>query len=292
MHGIDPVRERDRAALEELAARSSAQLGGENFPVALRVLPRRPRADLAAVYAFARFVDDVGDEATGDRRALLGLVEADVRALPSGAAVLTPVVALGDLVRSGTVPLEPFLDLIEANRVDQDVSRYETFEDLLGYCRLSAAPVGRIVLHLAGAATPRNVADSDDVCAALQVLEHCQDVAEDARRGRVYLPAADLRSAGLAADAVDDALAGPRTVSPLARAVARNVDRAADLLRSGRPLVHGLRGWARFAVAGYVAGGHATVGALRRHDHDVLGRRIRPSRLATAAHAVRLAAGG
>jgi squalene synthase HpnC len=284
MRGIDPVRDGDWAVLEQLAARSSAQMGAENFPVALRVLPRRSREQLSAVYAYARFVDDVGDEAPGDRAALLDLVEADVRALPAGRPVLQAVSGLRPVVETCGVPIAPFLDLIEANRMDQAVTRYETFDDLLGYCRLSAAPVGRIVLHLAGAATARNVADSDAVCAALQVLEHCQDVAEDARAGRVYLPVADLRAAG--ANEAD--LGGPATTPAIARAVAVNVDRADALLHDGRGLVRRLSGWARLAVCGYVAGGYATAAALRNNAFDVVARDITPSRLGTVARVPRL----
>ena len=284
MRGIDPVREGDWEVLEQLAARSSAQMAAENFPVALRVLPHRPRTQLASAYVYARFVDDVGDEAPGNRTALLDLVEADVRALPEGTSVLPAVSAMRPIIQTCGLPLDPLLDLIEANRVDQTVTRYETFDDLLGYCRLSAAPVGRIVLHIAGAATPRNVLDSDAVCAALQVLEHCQDVGEDARAGRVYLPAADLRAAGV----VDTDLLGTTTTAPIARAVAVNVDRADELLRDGRGLVRRLSGWAKLAVSGYIAGGQATVTALRRNDYDVLAHDITPSRLATAGHAARL----
>jgi squalene synthase HpnC len=262
-------------------------MGRENFPVALRFLPRQPRADLASVYAYARFVDDVGDEAPGDRTALLNLIETDLRALRNGGSNLPAVQGLGPIVRSRGVPLEPFLDLIQANRVDQLVTQYETFDDLLGYCRLSAAPVGRVVLHIAGAASAHNITDSDAVCAGLQVLEHCQDVGEDARAGRVYLPASDLRAAGLARnDLLESA-----TSRPLRRTVAINVDRSHVLLQAGRPLVGRLSGWAKIAVAGYIAGGQATATALRRDDYDVLARDIRPSRLRTATYMARLVAG-
>src|SRR4051812_2405635 len=114
MRGIDPVREGDWAVLEQLAARSVAQMGGENFPVALRVVPRQQREYLKSVYAYARFVDDVGDEAPGDRLALLDLVESDVRTLPAGKPVLPVVAALGQVVRACATPLDLFLDLIGA----------------------------------------------------------------------------------------------------------------------------------------------------------------------------------
>lgn len=274
------------AVLAAVAEQAAAQMGAENFPVALRVLPKRPREHLTRVYSFARFVDDVGDEAPGDRLRLLDLVERDVRALPEGAARLGPVAALEPVVDECAVPLEPFLDLVEANRVDQRTTSYESFDDLLGYCRLSAAPVGRIVLYVAGAATADNIADSDAVCAALQVLEHCQDVGEDARAGRIYLPAQELRAAG-----VDDSdLLADTTAERVRGVIADQVARADVLLERGDALVRRLSGWARLAVAGYVAGGRATAAALRRSDFDVLSGQIRPSGVSTAARAVLVAA--
>jgi squalene synthase HpnC len=279
-------RDEAHAVLDGLAAQSAAQIGGENFPVALRVLPKAPRTHLAHVYSYARFVDDVGDEAPGDRLHLLDVVERDVQALPQGEARLPVVAALCDVIDQCAVPLQPFLELIEANRVDQHTTRYETFDDLLGYCRLSAAPVGQIVLHIAGAATEANIVDSDAVCAALQVLEHCQDVGEDARAGRVYLPAAELRAAGVDEEELLQDATGQR----LRSVIADQVTRADDLLRSGNALVGRLSGWARLAVAGYVAGGQATSAALRRADFDVLAKKIKPSGVSTAARAVRVAA--
>jgi squalene synthase HpnC len=264
------------AILERLSAASAAQARNENFPVALRILPRDPRDKLMRAYSFARFVDDVGDEAPGDRIALLDTVDKDVQALPSGTAALPVVRALRVLVDAGT-PLEPFLDLIEANRMDQRVTRYEHFADLLHYCDYSAAPVGRIVLHIAGAATEANVADSDSVCNALQVIEHCQDVGEDARVGRVYLPGIEL----------DDALA-TSTSDAVRHAVATHVALARGMLQTGRPLVRRLSGWPRLAIAGFVGGGLATAAALRRADHDVLARTVRPSKGRTAGEAARL----
>lgn len=289
MSGIDPVQNRGRSELTRVAARAAAQAGAENFPVALRLLPRRPRAYLTQVYAFARFVDDIGDETPGapsERLALLELIEQDVRALWGGEPTLGPVRGLRAVVDECALPIEPLLDLIEANRIDQRTSSYDTIGDLLGYCQLSAAPVGRIVLQIADSVTQRNVADSDAVCAALQILEHCQDVAEDARAARIYLPRSDLR-----AEQVHDEQLLAGTTSPgLRHVLAVNVDRAEVQLASGAALVGRLTGWARWAVAGYVAGGLATATALRRADYDVLARQIRPSRPRTAAYALRLVA--
>jgi squalene synthase HpnC len=284
---VDLTRQAEQTVLETIAARSSAQMGAENFPVALRIVPSRSRAHLQRIYGFARFIDDVGDTADGDRLHLLDLVDDDVRALPGGGARLTPVRELKALVDECGAPLDPFLALIEANRVDQQVSRYPSFADLLGYCELSAAPVGQLVLYVAGAADGVNLADSDAVCAALQVLEHCQDVGEDARAGRIYLPADELRAAAIA----DEQLLEATTTGRLRSVVSVQVERSVELLGRGRPLVRRLPGWARFAVAGYVAGGYATADALRAADYDVLSTLIKPTTGRTVLHTLRLLAG-
>jgi len=275
------------ALLLRLADGADAQMGAENFPVALRVLPRRPRAALSAVYRYARFVDDVGDRADcapSERLALLDVVDREVRALPDGNSRLHPVAGLAPVVRAHGIANDLLLDLVEANRLDQRKSSYATFDELLDYCRLSAAPVGRIVLHVAGAVTEANVADSDTVCAALQVLEHCQDVGEDARAGRVYLPDEELRAASVAAGD----LTAATTNAALRGVIAVQVARAEDMLRRGSALVKRLHGWSRVAVAGYVAGGLATASALRGAGYEVLAAPVRPSRARTALHAIRV----
>ena len=175
-----------------ITAQAGAKAADENFPVALRLLPGRYRAHLTAVYGFARSADDMGDEAPPDERlALLDELEADLGRLyqPGGEAPRLPVIrALAPAVAQCAIPAQPFLDLIQANRQDQVVTRYQTFDELLAYCRLSANPVGRIVLCVFGAATPPRERLSDLVCTALQLAEHWQDVAEDLP-GRPHLPA-------------------------------------------------------------------------------------------------------
>ncbi|MFC0041766.1 squalene synthase HpnC [Actinomadura rayongensis] len=254
----------------------------ENFPVAARVLPARHRADLRAVYGFARLVDDIGDEAPPERRpALLDLIDDELDAVYAGREPRLPQMRrLAPTVKARGIPSEPFRDLVQANRQDQVVDRYGTFDELLKYCTLSAEPVGRIVLHVFGRATPELVDASDRVCSALQVIEHCQDVGEDYARGRIYLPGEDLRRFGCA----EEDLALPHTPARLRGVVALQASRARDLLEEGAPvLLAGLTGWARLAVAGYVAGGRATLAALDRGRHDVLGRRLRPGRARTLA---------
>lgn len=236
-----------------------AQSRTENFPVAMWLLGPRPRRHLLAIYGFARLVDDIGDEVGGhtgggvggeaggyvryvlggdgcdelrdevrsDRLALLDQVERQLDA-PEHPVMRELSLTVGEC----RLPREPLLRLIEANRRDQAVTRYDTFEELLDYCRLSAAPVGELVLHVFRAATPDRIAMSDKVCAALQVIEHLQDVEEDGARGRVYIGSSDA------------------------------VARARALLEEGSPLVGTLRGRARLAVAGYVAGGRVALDAL------------------------------
>jgi squalene synthase HpnC len=246
----------------------------ENFPVATRLLPARHREHLLNVYGYARLVDDIGDEAPPDERAgLLDLVEADLDRVYAGTRPRLPV--LRDLSRTITacrIPAEPFRRLLEANRRDQEVTRYATFDDLLGYCAYSADPVGHIVLHVFGAATPDRLALSDKVCTALQIIEHCQDVGEDHRNGRIYLPGDDLKRFGC----TEDDLAAKSTPTRLRGVVALQAKRAGALLDEGAALTGRLQGFARVAVAGYIAGGLATLAALDRGAYDVLGSPPRP----------------
>ncbi|SNS08217.1 squalene synthase HpnC [Streptosporangium subroseum] len=268
----DVAHETPREDLSDAARRARR----ENFPVASRLLPRSHRHHLLAVYGFARFVDDIGDEPQAeDPLRLLDDVDADLDRLYAGQAPRLPAVsALERAVGTCSIPARPFRRLVEANRVDQSVSRYDTFDDLLAYCELSANPVGHIVLHVFGMATPARLALSDRVCSALQVIEHCQDVGEDYTRGRVYLPGEDLRRFGC----VESDLAKVVTPTRLRGVVALQTERARRLLHEGDPLVSSVTGFTRFAVAGYMAGGLATVAALTRARYDVLGHAVRPRR--------------
>ncbi len=253
---------------------------GENFPVALRVLPARYRHRLHAVYRYARYVDDLGDEARGDRRAGLSAVRAEVDRLYRGERVEDPVVAgLRPTVEQCGLPRDPLLRLVQANLQDQDVTRYQTFDGLLDYCRLSADPVGEIVLYVFGQVTDDRIMLSNRICTGLQLVEHWQDIAEDRRAGRVYLPQEDLRRFGVAEQELDKDSAAP----PLRALVAFETERAAALLESGAALVPAMRGWGRLAVSGYLAGGRAAVAALARAGHDPLPGPPKPRRHHVAA---------
>ena len=252
----------------------------ENFPVALRVLPRHLRTHLGRLYDVARVIDDAGDEAGGDRTEGLLALRADLDTIWTGGTPVTPALReLARSVRECGLPRQPFADLIEANLRDQTVTSYETYEDLLGYCALSANPVGRLVLDVFGATTPQRAGWSDHICSALQVIEHCQDVGEDHRAGRVYLPRRDLDRFGVSPEQLGASVASPE----LRRLIEFEAERALALLEVGRPLLRELRGWARLAVSGYVAGGRAAVTALRRGGWAVLPTAPRARRRTVAA---------
>jgi squalene synthase HpnC len=251
-----------------------ANAPGENFPVALRLLPARHRRHLTNLYFFARLTDDLGDEArdasadvTAFRLGLLDELAADVDRIYAGGTPESPVMrAMAETVSECGVPAQPLLDLIEANRQDQQVTRYPAYADLERYCELSANPVGQIVLYIFGVATPERIALSDNICTALQLAEHWQDVAEDLANGRIYLPAEDLERFGC----TEADLAAPTAGPAVRQLMTFETGRASRLLDRGAPLVGTLSGSARLAVAGYLAGGRAALAAISRQHYDVL----------------------
>jgi squalene synthase HpnC len=287
------VRDTDATASTEHVQRGAPQpvavadlLGRarhENFSVAPWFLPARRRRDLMALYGFARLVDEIGDELDGDRLAMLDWADAEIERAAAGTATGPIFRDLTDVIERHALPLQPFHDLVEANRVDQSTHHYQTFEDLRGYCRLSAEPVGRLVLATFGAATEERLVWSDDVCTALQLVEHWQDVGEDAARGRVYLPAEHLDRFDCTASDLLAAHAG----EALSMLMLSEVRRARGLLlRSGVALVASLHGRLRLLVAGFVAGGHAGLDAIEAVDGDVLGHRCAPTMTRTLANTI------
>ncbi len=283
---------------EEVVANAS----GENFPVALRLLPARYRRHLTNLYFFARLTDDLGDEARDAqadrcepadvselRLRLLDELAADVDRIYQGRSIdeggpQSPVMrAMADTVRECGVPAKPLLDLIQANRQDQQVTRYRTFSELQQYCELSANPVGQIVLYIFAVATPQRIALSDSICTALQLAEHWQDVAEDLGNGRIYLPGEDLERYGC----TEADLAAPTAGPGVRELMIFETDRASRLLDQGAPLVGTLRGAARLAVAGYLAGGRAALAAIRAQRHDVLKGTPRPRKQRLAGELVK-----
>jgi squalene synthase HpnC len=286
---------------------------GENFPVAARVLSRAHRRHLLAVYGFARLADELGDElgaaasprsgaratVAGERLAALDWLEGELDRAYAGNARHPLLVRLQETLRECRLPRDPFVRLIDANRLDQRVARYDTWEQLQAYCELSATPVGELVLRVFGLATPERISQSDRVCTALQLVEHVQDVGEDARRGRIYLPAEDLvcfgssheqlielfsrTDEGLDLRGAPDGASTPgarlrRTWEHAGEALAFEATRARELLAAGVPLVRSVPGRPKLAVGAFVAGGYAALEEIERAAFDVLGGVRRASR--------------
>jgi squalene synthase HpnC len=264
-----------------------ARATGENFPVAAPWLPQPARDRLRSIYGFARLVDELGDAAPGDRLAALDWLEAELDRAFAGQPSHPLMRPLAVTIAECELGREPFARLIEANRRDQQTFYYDSFEDLLGYCDLSANPVGELVLEVFGLATKERVALSNAVCSALQLIEHWQDVREDLALGRVYVPLADLARFGCSLDE----LRAPRVGERLRRVLVLEATRTSALLEEGRTLVGTLRGWPRLAVAGYVGGGRAALSALARADYEVLAQQPRPSRRRTVGSILRALSG-
>jgi squalene synthase HpnC len=264
------------------------QATSENFVVASRLLPQATRRHLLALYGFARLADEIGDEVAQDRLALLDWLDAELDRAACGEATHPLLRQLTPTIAECNLPLEPLHCLIEANRRDQVVHQYESFDDLVSYCRLSAAPVGRLVLAVLGETSAERLSLSDDVCIGLQVVEHIQDVKEDLDKGRVYLPQADLRVFGCGPAELDAAHAGPE----LRMVLRLEAGRARRLLASVAPLGRMLPLRFRFAVCGFAAGGMAALDEIERVSHDVLGLRPgpRPLRVGTRLAATMWAA--
>ena len=235
------------------------------------------------VYGYARLTDDIGDEATGDRGGLLDWLAAELDAVYSGGTPTHPLMRrAGASIRAFELPRGPFDRLIEANRQDQTVHRYATFEELAAYCSLSANPVGELVLRVAGACTPERLALSDATCTGLQLVEFWQDLGEDAAKGRVYIPLEDMERFGYGLDG----LRAGRRDDRFVRLMAFEAARTRDLLARGRALAGTLRGRTGFAVRLFTAGGLAALADLERRRFDTFsasGHAARPRRWVTAA---------
>jgi squalene synthase HpnC len=253
----------------------------ENFPVASLLFPRALRPHLRAIYGFARLVDMLGDEYEADRLAALDELEAQLGACYEGEPTWEVMRQLQPTIRACSLPREPFLRLIEANRMDQHVSSYETWLDLKGYCVHSADPVGRLVLGVLGRADDlKAVALSDDVCTGLQLVNFLQDVPRDLALGRVYLPVEDRKLFGV--EELD------RPSPELRRLLEFEAERARALLSSGEELGRRLGGGrVGRAVALFARGGLAALEALERADWDIFNGRPRPSRARLALAVIR-----
>jgi squalene synthase HpnC len=258
----------------EIAARAA----GENFPVGSVLFPRALRPHVRALYCYARLVDELGDSYDGDRLAALDELELQV-ALTFEKEPTWPVMRnVQPTVREFDLPREPFLRLIEANRMDQRVSEYATWADLKWYCVHSADPCGRLVLGvLRRLGDEELVAASDDVCTGLQLVNFLQDVPRDLELGRIYLPRDDRERFG--APALD------RPSDELRALLRFEAERAASLLRAGDVLRARIGGRLGRAVGLFARGGLAALAALEDANWDVFTQRPKPSRARLAREA-------
>ena len=207
----------------------------ENFSVASFLLPRRLTPHFHNIYAYCRWADDLGDETGGGQHALdlLQWWREELLRVYDGQPRHPVMVALRQTIQRFRIPRTPFLDLLRAFEQDQTVQRYDTFEQVRGYCQCSANPVGRLVLYLCECCDERNARLSDSICTALQLANFWQDVARDLDIGRVYLPAEDRRRFGYA----DADLQARRFTSAFAELMRFEVDRARQLFEEGLPLI-------------------------------------------------------
>ena len=250
----------------------------ENFSLGTRMLPKRLRCHFYSVYAFCRGVDDLGDEAAGDRLKLLDEWERLLRLCYSGKPDHPYFLALRETIRRFDIPVAPFLKLIEANRRDQAVTRYADYAELLDYCDHSANPVGHLVLYVFGHRDTELRALADETCTALQLTNFWQDVARDYAGGRVYIPREDLERFGVGEDVIASGVAG----DGFRRLMRFEVERAREMFRRGLPLIDKVVKPARVDVALFTAGGLAVLRAIERQDYDVLSRRPALSRWSKA----------
>ena len=283
----------------------------ENFTVGSFLIPKALRRHVHAVYAYCRWVDDLGDEpyeplveslaganwmheqvrsdsqplGPSQRMALLDKWEEELEACFTGIPTHPAIVALQETVRAFNIPREPFLKLIEANRMEQQASRYSTYEDLLFYCDHSANPVGHLFLYLFGYSDKSMQELSDHTCTALQLTNFWQDVARDFAMGRIYIPQEDMERFGYC----EEDLAAGIINQPFREMMAFEVERARDLFRKGLPLIGTLDGRIKIDIALFSLGGMKVLDAIEAQHYDVLTRRPELSKKAKIGLMIRTA---
>lgn len=245
----------------------------ENFPVASILLPRKLREPVSAIYAFARSADDIADEGDGIpavRLAQLDAYRSELDAIEAGQQSDAPMFQrLAHAIYAHALPVQPFRDLLDAFSQDVVKQTYADFDEVIDYCRRSANPVGRLMLHLYHKVTNDNLHRSDCICSSLQLINFWQDVAIDWKKPRVYLPQEDLARFGvsgaqIAAGHVDDNW----------RALMQfQIDRARDLMIRGAPLGSAIPGRIGLELRTIVAGGLRILEKIESVDFDVFARR-------------------
>jgi squalene synthase HpnC len=243
----------------------------ENFSVATWFLPQRLRQHFYNVYAYCRISDDLGDEVgnTAVSLRLLDVWQQELSLCYSGSPRHPVFIALAETVRMFGIPQHEFSDLLTAFRQDQSVTRYETFDDLLGYCKNSANPVGHLVLYLGGYRDAERQKLSDYTCTALQLANFWQDVSVDYLKGRIYLPLEDLRRFGVGERDVEE----KRNTRAFCEMMRFEVARARDWFRQGQPLIGKVSKELAIDLELFTRGGQEILNAIERQRYAVLGKR-------------------
>lgn len=289
-----PTAYRIPAAAPSLAearayCRQLAESHYENFHVVSRFLPKALRPHFHSIYAYCRISDDLGDE-VGDRSVALALLDLwgkELDACYEGRARHPVFVALAETIRACSIPKEPFADLLTAFRQDQTVTRYATMQDVLGYCRYSANPVGRLVLYACGEVNDENFRLSDATCTALQLANFWQDVRVDWTKDRVYLPQDDMRRFGVS----DETIAQGVATAEFRALLQHEVDYARALFEEGLQLIGRVNRELAVDLDLFSRGGLEILRAIERQDCDVLSARPALSKRTKLALALRAIGG-
>lgn len=250
-----------------------AHMHYENFPVASALLPLRLRKPVGLIYAFARNADDFADEGERQPQQRLDLLDGyrkQLDRIATGAKAETEFFAtLEEAIHNHGLPLQPFYDLLDAFSQDVVKERYENFGEVMDYCRRSANPIGRLMLHLYGAATPRNIGYADAICSALQIINFLQDIAIDYRKNRIYMPQDEMRKFSVS----EQQIASGDADGVWPGFMQFQIERARKLLQAGAPLGLVLRGRIGLEMRTVIAGGETILRKLHRSHGDVFGHR-------------------
>lgn len=245
----------------------------ENFPVASVLLPRRLRKPVAAIYHFARAADDIADEgdlSNEERLKRLNEFRSELARIANNETPLTPLFQnLAAEINHHSLPMQPFHDLLDAFSQDVVKKRYETFDEVLDYCRSSANPVGNLLLHLYEEATPVNIAYSDAICTSLQLINFWQDVAKDYAIGRIYVPLDELAQYSVSEDQIAQGISNDAWHALMKF----QVDRARVMMVSGKPLGTILTGRIGLEMRMIIAGGLRILSKLESADYDMFRHR-------------------
>ena len=241
----------------------------ENFTIASWLIPKKKRNHIYAIYSYCRYTDDLGDEYHGNKQKAIDHWERDLLNCYNGTPNHPYMIALQQTIKEFDIPIEPFLKIIKANRMDQTHKRYQTFSDLEKYCQNSANPVGHLILHLNGYKDIKRRTLSDYICTALQLSNFWQDIHRDYLMGRIYIPHEDLNRFGCS----EDQLGQKDFNDSFRNLMSFEVERTRHLFYKGYKLMEGVEGYLKLDVALYILGGLKILDRISKQGYDVLNTR-------------------